>query len=215
MRLQNICVLIVDDHPMVRQGLRSLLSQYPDIQVVGEADGGPTALELVTKLQPDVILLDIRLAGVSGLDLAPQLRHVHPESRIIILTSYDDEGYLLEAAQAGAHGYLLKSASAEILAEAIRAVYAGERRLSPSLLDKVLRQFESLAVQQMHEESGLSQDEINILHLIAEGATNKEIAERLHFSEVTVKRRVQDIFGKLNVDSRLQAAVEAVRRGLV
>lgn len=200
---------------MVRQGLRSLLSQYPDIRVVGEAEGGPTALELVAKLQPDVILLDIRLAGVSGLDLAPQLRHVHPESRIIILTSYDDEGYLLEAAQAGTHGYLLKSASAEILAEAIRAVHAGERRLSPSLIDKVLRQFENLAVQQIHEESGLSQDEINILHLIAEGATNKEIAEKLHFSEVTVKRRVQDIFAKLEVDSRLQAAVEAVRRGLV
>jgi DNA-binding NarL/FixJ family response regulator len=213
--MEDTRVLIVDDHPMVRQGLRSLLSQYPDIRVVGEAEGPPGALELITKLRPDVVLLDIRLAGVSGLDLAHRLRQAVPESRIIILTSYDDEGYLLQAAQAGAHGFLLKSASAEILAEAIRAVHAGERRLSPSLLDKVLHQFESLAVQKMHQESGLSYDEIKILRLIADGATNREIAERLHFSEITVKRRVQDIFAKLDVDSRLQAAVEAVRRGLV
>lgn len=213
--MEGTRVLIVDDHPMVRQGLCSLLSQYPDIRVVGQAASGSVALELITKLQPDVVLLDIRLAEVSGLDLAHRLRQMEPKSRIIILTSYDDEGYLLKAAQAGAHGFLLKSASAEILAEAIRAVHAGERRLSPSLLSKVLHQFEQLAVHKMHQESGLTQDEIDILRLITDGATNREIAEELHFSEITVKRRVQDIFLKLEVDNRLQAAVEAVRRGFV
>ncbi|MFQ5856441.1 MAG: response regulator [Anaerolineae bacterium] len=213
--MRGIRVLVVDDHPVVRQGLRSLLSQYPDIHVVGEAEGGPAALELVARLQPDVVLLDIRLAGPSGLDLARQLRRTQSESRIIILTSYDDEAYLLEAAQAGVHGYLLKSASAEVLADAIRAAGAGERRVSPALLDKLLRQFEDLAVEKMRQESGLLEDEIKILRLIADGATNKEIAEELYWSEITVKRKVQDILAKLGVTTRLQAAVEAVRRGLI
>ncbi len=213
--MRDIRVLVVDDHPVVRQGLRSLLSQYPDIQVVGEAKGGPTTLELVAKLQPDVILLDIRLAGSSGLNLARQLRHAHPRSHIIILTSYDNESYLLEAAQAGVRGYLLKGASAEVLADTIRAVHKGERRISTSLLDKMLRQFEDLATEQVHREAGLSEDEIKILRLIAEGATNKEIAEKLYWSEITVKRKLPELFAKLNVTTRLQAAVEAVRRGLI
>jgi two-component system, NarL family, response regulator DevR len=208
-------VIIVDDHSMVRQGLHSLLSQYSDIQVVGEAEGGPAALELIDKLQPDIVLLDIRLTTSTGLDLARELRRAQSKSRIIILTSYDDEGYLLQAAQAGVHGYLLKSASAESLAEAIRAVHAGERRLSPTLLGTVLRQFEDLATEKVRQESGLSAEEIDVLHLISEGATNKEIAAELYWSEISVKRKLQDIFAKLGVSSRLQAAVEAVRRGLV
>lgn len=208
-------MLVVDDHPVVRQGLRSLLSQYPDIQLVGETEGGPATLDLVARLQPDVILLDIRLAGPSGLDLARRLRQAQSRARVIILTSYDNEDYLLEAAQAGARGYLLKSASAEVLADTIRAVHAGERRISTDLLDKMLRQFESLATEHIHHESGLSEDEIKILRLIADGATNKEIADKLFWSEITVKRKLPDIFDKLGVTSRLQAAVEAVRRGLI
>jgi DNA-binding NarL/FixJ family response regulator len=208
-------VLLVDDHPVVRQGLRSLLSQYPDIRVVGEAGGSPAALELVHGLRPDVVLLDIRLAGPSGLDLARQLRRSGSESRVIILTSYDDEGYLLEAAQAGVRGYLLKSASAEVLADAIRAVHAGEWRLSPVLADKALEHLEALSQAQTQSESGLSDQELQILRLFGEGASTQAISQALYLSERTVKRKTQDILAKLGAASRAQAVAEAFKRGLL
>ncbi|HET7091042.1 MAG TPA: response regulator transcription factor [Anaerolineae bacterium] len=208
-------VLVVDDHPVVRQGLRSLLSQYPGIQVIGEAESGPAALELVAKLQPDVVLLDIRLAGPSGLDVARQLRRSQPNVRVIILTSHDDEAYLIEAAQAGVHGYLLKSASAELLAEAIVAVHAGESRLSPALVRKTLEQLEALSRAQAQSESGLSDQELQLLQLLATGASTQRMAQSLYLSERTVKRKIQDILTKLGAASRAQAVAEAFKRGLL
>jgi DNA-binding NarL/FixJ family response regulator len=213
--IEDTRVLVVDDHPVVRQGLHSLLSQYPDIQVVGETAGGLATLELVARLRPDVVLLDIRLAGPSGLDLARHLQRVQPETRIIILTSYEDEGYLLEAAQAGVRGYLLKSASAEILADAIRAVHKGERRLSPSLGGKALQQLEALGQTQLQSEIGLSDNELQLLKLIADGATTQEMAQALYLSERTIKRKVQDVLDKLRATNRAQAVAEAFRRGLL
>ena len=210
-----ISVLVVDDHPVVRQGLRSLLSQYADIEVVGEAEGELDSLTLVTKLHPDVVLIDIRLDGPSGIALARRVRRVRPETRIIILTSYDDEGYLLEAARAGVHGYLLKSASAEVLADAIRAVYAGEKQLSPLLGGKALDQLVLLTRAQAQSESGLTSQELQLLQLIAEGIVTQEIADTLHFSERTVKRKIQDILVKLGATSRAQAVAEAFKRGLL
>lgn len=208
-------VLVVDDHLVVRQGLRSLLTQYPDIRVVGEAEGGPATLELIAGLQPDVVLLDIRLAGPSGLELARQLRRSGSESRVIILTSYDDQAFLLEAAQAGVHGYLLKSASAEVLADAIRAVHAGERRLSPALADKALEQLEALSQAHARSDSGLSGQELQILKLLADGASTQSIGEALFLSERTVKRKTQDILYKLGASSRAHAVAEAFKRGLL
>lgn len=208
-------VLLIDDHPVVRQGLHSLLSQYPDIEVVAEADGGPVALQLINELRPDVVLLDIRLAGLSGLELARQLRRSGAEARIIILTSHDDEAYLIEAAQAGVHGYLLKSASAELLAEAIRAVRAGEHRLSPALVSKALQQLEALSRTQAQAESGLSDQELRLLQLLAEGVSTQEMARALYLSERTAKRKIQDILTKLGATSRAQAVAEAFRRGLL
>jgi DNA-binding NarL/FixJ family response regulator len=210
-----IRVLIVDDHPVVRQGLQSLLSNYPDIQVAGEADTGLRALEEAARLQPDVVLLDIRLPGASGMDVARQLRRQNPQTRIIILTAYEDDEYLIGALQAGAHGYLLKSASHQTLAEAIRNAHAGRRVLSPSLVDGVLRQFEELAKESLVSQSGLSESELKILPLLAEGATNKEMAERLYWSEATVKRKMRDILAKLEVNNRAQAVAEAIKRGLI
>lgn len=210
-----ITVLVVDDHPVVRQGLHSLLAEYADIKVIGTAANGPSALKLAAELQPNIILLDIRLAGTDGLNVAQQLRKRQPDSRIIILTSYDDDEYLLEAAQVGVHGYMLKGTSAEVLASAIRSIHEGERQLSPALLSKVLRQFETLAVEKARYESGLLEDEVRIIRLLCEGATNKEIADELFWSEITVKRKLQDIYAKLEVSNRLQAAMEAVRRGLI
>ncbi len=210
-----IRVLIVDDHPVVRQGLQSLLSNYPDIQVAGEADTGLSALEQAALLQPDVVLLDIRLPGASGIDVTRQLRRHNPQARIIILTAHEDDEYLIGALQAGAHGYLLKSTSHQTLTEAIRNAHAGLRVLSPNLVDGVLRQFKELARESLVSQSGLSESELEMLRLLAEGATNKEMAERLYWSEATVKRKIGDILAKLEVSNRAQAVAEAVRRGLI
>ena len=210
-----IRVLLVDDHLVVRQGLRSLLSQYPDIQVVGEAEDSQVALGLVSELRPDVILLDVRLADSNGLDFARQLQRYEFDSRVIILTSYDDEEYLLQAAQAGAYGYLLKNTSAEILADAVRAVYAGERRLSPALAGVAFRQIETLSQTRLLAESGLIKQELELLHLIAQGASTQEMAQTLYLSERTIKRKVQDVLDKLGATNRAQAVSEAYKRGIL
>jgi DNA-binding NarL/FixJ family response regulator len=208
-------VLIVDDHPVVRQGLRSLLSQYADIDVVGEADGAPSAMAQVASLQPDVVLVDIRMVGQSGLELARELRRSGAQVRVIILTSHEEEAYLMEAAQAGVHGYLLKSASAELLAEAIRAAHAGEHRLSPQLVSKLLEQLQVMGRAQAQAESGLSDQELALLRLLAEGASTLAMANSLHLGERTVKRKIQDILAKLEATSRAHAVAEAFRRGLI
>jgi DNA-binding NarL/FixJ family response regulator len=208
-------VLIVDDHPVVRQGLRSLLSQYADIDVVGEADGAPSALVQVGNLRPDVVLVDIRMVGPSGLELARELRRSGAEARVIILTSHEEEAYLMEAAQAGVHGYLLKSASAELLAEAIRAAHAGEHRLSPQLVSKLLEQLQVMGQARAQAESGLSDQELALLRLLAEGASTLAMANALHLGERTVKRKIQDILTKLDATSRAHAVAEAFRRGLI
>lgn len=210
-----IRVMLVDDHPVIRRGLLSLLSQYPDILVVGESDGGVEVIQSVIESQPDVILLDIRLVGRSGLDLARQLGRSHPDSQIIILTSYDDETYLLQASQASVHGYLLKSTSAEILADTIRAVHAGEHRLSPSLAGKALEQLATVNRALILSGSRLSEQELSLLKLIADGVKVQEIAQTLYLSERSVKRKTQEILEKLGATSRAQAVAEAFRRGLL
>jgi DNA-binding NarL/FixJ family response regulator len=213
--MERIRVLIADDHPIVRQGIRSLLTQYDDLEVAGEAGTGPAALEQATQLQPDVVLLDVRMAGTNGIEIARQLRHDHPEIRIIILTTYDDKEYLFGALQVGAQAYLLKDVSLDTLPTAIRAVHQGERLLSPLLLDKVLREFQSLATEKLQRDAGLSEEELHILRTMAGGATNKEIAEQFFWSEVTVKKKVQAILAKLSVENRTQAVAKAIRQGLI
>lgn len=213
--MQMINVLLVDDHPVVRQGLTSLLSQYSDIHVIAEADRGSAVLEQASKFRPDVILLDVRLEDVSGLDVARQLRRAQCASRIIILTSYDDENYLLEAARLGVDGFLLKNASAEGLADAIRAVYAGEQRLSPVLGGKAFEQLKALSQAQMRAQSGLSEQELQLLQYIADGASAQEIIRAMYLSERTIKRKTKDLLGKLGATSRAQAVAEAFKRGLL
>lgn len=210
-----IPVMIVDDHLVVRQGLRSLLAEYADVVVVGEADGGPSTLELIAQARPAVILLDIRLIQQSGLELARQLRRRQPDARIIILTSHEEESYLLEAAQAGLHGYLLKTTSAEVLADSIRAVHHGERRLSPALAGKAFAQLEAVIESHVRADSGLSDQELSLLRLLAEGAGMPEMSQSLFLSERTIKRKLQDVMGKLGANSRAQAVAEAFRRGLL
>ncbi len=212
--MENISVLLVDDHPVVRQGLISLLGQYPDIRVVAQADRAETAIEKA-KLKPDVILLDIRLEDASGLDVARQLRRSQCSSRIIILTSYDDENYLLQAARIGVDGYLLKNVSAELLADAIRAVHAGEQQLSPALGGKALGQLRALSRSQLRLESGLAEEELKLLQFIADGLSVPEITRALYWSESTVKRKTKDVLAKLGATSRAQAIGLAFKRGLL
>jgi len=210
-----IRIFLVDDHPVVREGLRSLLASFPDFYVVGEAEDAMAITSQVEATQPDVLLLDIRLGNASGIEAARQLRRSQPSVKIIILTTYDDAEYLQQALAADVHGYLLKSASHEQLAEAIRAVHRGERLLSPPLLGKVMEEFGRLARDKSRHESGLSDQELQVLRGIAAGATNREIAEQLFWSEVTVKRKIQDIIEKLGVANRSQAIAEAIRHGWI
>lgn len=213
--MSTIRVLICDDHPIVRQGVRSVLANHPDIQVVGEAENASTLFAIVASLKPDVVLVDIRMPGQGGIEITQRLKHDSPDIKVIVLSTYDDDEYLFGALRAGAEGYLLKSASQEVLADAIRQVGRGERLLSPNLMGKVMREFHDLAKDKVRAESGLTDQEIQVLQMIAAGATNKEIAEKLYWSEVTVKRKVQDILEKMGVANRAQAVAEAGKRGLL
>jgi DNA-binding NarL/FixJ family response regulator len=213
--MKPVRVLIVDDHPIVRQGVRSLLDAFTDIEVVGEADGPASALSQVAKLHPDVVLLDVRLGEANGIEVARQMRRYHPDSRVIILTTYDDDEYLFGALQVGAHAYLLKDVALDELPAAIRAVHSGQRLLSPLLVDRVLKQFQTIASEKLRRDAGLTAEEVHILSLMADGATNRDIAEALHFSEVTIKKKVQEILDKLGAANRTQAVAAAIRRGLI
>lgn len=210
-----IHILVVDDHPVVRHGVRDLLSKDPYLTIVGEAGSAPKALEQIKALQPDVVLLDIKLPGSDGVELTRQVRNLYTEIKIIILTAYRDEEYLLGALRAGAHGFLLKQASYETLAEAIHKVYAGERLLSPSLITRVLEEFETVAREQIVSESDLTTRELEILNHLAAGDSTQEMADALHWSEATVNRCIHDILSKLNVSNRAHAVAEAIRRGLI
>ncbi len=211
--METIRVMVVDDHPIVRQGVRSLLSNYADFEIVGEAESGSTALRQVGDLAPHVVLLDIRMPGVTGIDLVKQLRQIAPETKVLMLTSFDDSEYVTGALRAGAHGYVLKSVSDETLVSAIRAVYFGERVLSPQVMDQVIQHFTGETLEPA--VIGLTEDERRILRLLAGGASNAKIAADLYMGETTIKRKLQDIFEKMGVHSRAQAAAEAVRRGLI
>lgn len=206
-------IVIVDDHPVVRQGVSNMLAYQPDIQVVGEAGNAMAFFRRLEECNPDLVLLDIRLPDQSGIEIAQRLKRERPNIRIIMLTTYDDDEYLFQALRAGAHGYLLKSVSPSVLAAAIRRVAKGERLLSPRLMDSVLREFQEMARER--SRCDLSDEQLRILRLIADGAINKEIAEALFVSEVTAKRKVQEILEILGASNRAQAAAEAARRGLV
>lgn len=220
MTTATIKVLIADDHLVVRQGLRSLLATVGDVEIVGEAEDGAAAVHLASALKPDILLLDMRMPGLSGIEVISDLRAAHSPAKIIVLTTYDDDDYLFGALEAGVEGYLLKNLSQAELAEAIRAVSRGERVLAPALTGKLLSQFTSLARERARgapprdkAEAELTEAEIQLLQLMADGASNKLIAEQMYWSEVTVKRRIREIFAKLGASHRAQAVAEAFRRG--
>jgi DNA-binding NarL/FixJ family response regulator len=207
--------MVVDDHQVVREGVISMLRAASEIEVVGQAANAPEAVQRARELKPDVVLLDIRLPGTSGWEVCRTLCTNLPETHVIMLTSFQDEDYLFKALRAGARGYLLKTSSHEELVDAIRSVARGKRLLSPPMVDKLVSQFSELAREMERHETGMDQEELEILKLLAQGATNAEIAQETHWSEVSVKRKLQSIFDRLGVEDRTSAAVEAVRRGLI
>lgn len=213
--MNSIRVCIVDDHPVVREGVRGLLAQQADIEITGEAGSGSELLAGLPRARPDVVLLDIRLPDQNGLEVLARLKREWPEIKVIILTTYEEDEYLFAALRAGADGFLLKSASSDLLANAIRQVAAGERLLMPNLVGRVMAGFQELAQTRARAEAGLTGQEIEVLRLIAAGATNREIAEKVYWSEITVKRKVQDILEKLGAANRAQAVAAAARRGLL
>jgi DNA-binding NarL/FixJ family response regulator len=214
-RTEPIRVLIVDDHVVVRRGLISMLESIEEVKLVGEAGDAQEALEQIPIVRPDVLLLDIRMPGMDGLRLLRYLSDKKPELKIIILTNYAEEQFLLNAFQAGAYGYLLKNVKRKDLVDALYAAHEGRRMLSPELLNSALKQLSELSQQQALDRLGLSEGEIDLLKLVAEGHTNRQIAEEMFWSETTVKRKLSDVFQKLNATDRAQAVAVAMRYGLL
>jgi len=212
-----IRVLIADDHALFRQGIRRLIDATGDIEVVGEAANGDDTIALVEDLAPDVVLLDVMMPGMSGIDAARVIKTVSPRTRVVILTVHTNEEFLFDAIKAGAMGYLLKDASSEELLRAIRVVFQGEGLLAPTMAAKIFKEFARTAsVQGLASVlAPLTQREVEILQHVTGGQANKEIAHRLGISERTVKNHLSNIMEKLHVNSRTQAAVYALRAGLV
>jgi DNA-binding NarL/FixJ family response regulator len=212
--MTKIRIHIVDDHPVVRHGLKSLLSNFEDFIIVGESASVDESKTWISDLEPDIVLLDLRLPGASGLDLLSWLRQEYPHIKALILTSFDDDEYIVSALRRGAHGFILKSSSDEMLCDAIRAVYRNGRVLSPQVSEQLVQQ----AVEGIDSEEktgDFSAEELTILRALVDGMSNDEIARILYISVATVKRRLQKIFTKLDVDNRSQAVAQSIRRRLL
>jgi len=211
-----IRVLVVDDHVLLRQGIRVLLNEEQDFEVVGEAEEEQGALSLTIELQPDIVLVDIGLGTSGGLDVAKQLLRTSPETRIVLFAGSNDEQLLFDAVRIGVHGYLQKTLSIEDLRRALRAVKRGERVLGETqAVTQVVIEFHRLAQEQNRLNWGLSTTHIELVPLAAQGRTNKEIGKHMYWSEVQVKRKMQEVYRKLQVTDRAQAVAQAMRHGLI
>ena len=211
----RIRVMVVDDHQIVRDGIVLTLRDEPDIEVVGVAENAEEALQHVGALCPDIVLMDVSLPGQNGLDASIQLRAMYPRIKIVILTVYDDELYLSKALKSGASGYLLKDAPSRLIPQSLRAVALGSTVVPSGLIEGVVENSNVGATERKLEESGLTLRELDVLGLIAEGHTNRSIAEQLKLAEGTVKKYVQNLIGKLNCRDRAHAAVTATRAGFL
>lgn len=218
----KIRLLIVDDHQVVREGLSSILTTRGDIEVVGMARDGREAVEKARQLSPDVVLMDISMPGMNGVEATRQIKKENPQTGIVVLSMYAEEEYIFDLVRAGATGYLLKDADSSQIANAIRAISRGESMIHPVVVSKILSEFSQLSNNRKVKEDrraqkqyDLSNREISVLQLVAEGKTNKEIARDLRISEKTVKNHTRSIFHKLNVSDRTEAAIQAVKEGLI
>ena len=210
-------VVVVDDQELFRRGLTMLLGVEPDIEVVGEAGDGNSAIELVLETVPDVVLLDVRMPKRSGLEACMRIKEQAPSTRIIMLTVSDEEGDLYEAVKNGASGYLLKDSSIEEVAQAIRVVNEGQSLISPSMAVKLIDEFKQMSKPEREQGPALrlTDRELEVLRLVAKGLNNREVAKELFISENTVKNHVRNILEKLQLHSRMEAVMYAMREKLL
>ncbi len=210
-------ILIADDHPLLREALCQVFSNQKDMEIVGQAGNGQEAVDLALQLKPDILVMDIMMPKFDGLEASRQIKKISPNTAILILTAYDDDNYVLGLLEAGATGYLMKSAKGQDLVEAVRAVRAGESVLHPKIIEKLLKQAMAKPAETIEPKikNLLSDREMEMLKLLATGMSNKEIAEKLCLSLRTVKAHMSNIFTKMNVASRSEALVESLKKGLL
>ena len=212
---ENISLLITDDHAIVRQGIRVFLELQPDFTVLGEADSGEAAVRMAAELVPDVVLMDLVMPGMGGVEATRKVRQVSPHSQVIVLTSYHEDEFIFPALRAGAISYVLKDVSPNELAETVRKAAQGESVLHPRVASRVVQELRGAKRDTPNLFQELSDRELEVLRLIADGRSNAEIAEKLIISEKTVKGHVSNILSKLHTLDRTQAAVLAWQQGLM
>ena len=217
--MSKVRVLIADDHQVVREGLSAILKTKKDLDVVGVAKDGIEAVEKTRQLLPDVVLMDISMPRMNGVEATREIKRENPHIGVVVLTMYAEEEYIFDLVKSGATGYLLKDADSDEIVKAIHAIAEGESLIHPSVASKILNEFSLLAEGKGRKpgrmEHDLTDREITVLQLVSEGKTNKEIANVLNLSEKTVKNHVRNIFHKLHVYDRTQAAIHAIRKGLI
>ncbi|MGB9846776.1 MAG: response regulator [Desulfotomaculales bacterium] len=214
--MKKIKVLIADDHPVVRKGIRRILEMERDIEVVGEAGNGQQVLEDFAHLQPDVVLLDITMPGVDGVEVARRLKKARPETKVIILTVHEQEQFLFRAIEADVDGYLLKDLSETELAIVIRRVHVGDQFIDPAMTRPLLRELKNIALSRKGRQKSVFTDrELEVLRMLAQGMSNKEMADLLYVSESTLKRTVRGLSQKLQAENRSRIVAEARSRGII
>jgi NarL family two-component system response regulator LiaR len=212
---EPITVLIVDDHAMVRQGVRAFLVTQPDFSVVGEASSGEEAVKMAAQFVPDVILMDLIMPNMDGVEATRRIKQVSPRSQVVVLTSYHEDENIFPAVKAGALSYILKDLSADELASAVRKAAVGEAVLHPRVAARVIKEVQGARGEKVNPFTELSERELEVLKLIADGMSNAEMAAKLVLSEKTIKAHVSNILSKLQLADRTQAAVYAWREGIV
>jgi NarL family two-component system response regulator LiaR len=212
----RISILLVDDHKIVREGSRQLLEQFDDMNVVGEASDGLEAIRLAGELHPEVIVMDVRLPNLNGIEATRSITTSFPEIKVLILSAYDDDSYIFPLLEAGASGYLLKTSSGKEFAEAIRLVHTGQTALSPRISSKIVNRIGGRkAYRKKDMPKGLTEREMVVLRSAAHGSANKTIASQLGISTQTVQVHLRNIFGKLGVSSRSEAIARAMQYGWI
>lgn len=212
---EAITVLLVDDHAVVRQGVEAFLSTQPDIAVAGQAASGGEALRLAAELAPDVVLMDLKMPEMDGVETTRRLKQISPRTQVIVLTSYHDDEHIFPAIRAGALSYLLKDAGPKEIATAVRKAAAGEAVIHPRVAARLVQEISGARALEVNPFTELTERELEVLQLLAQALSNAEIAKRLVISEKTVKSHVSNILGKLHLADRTQAAVYAWREGIV
>lgn len=214
--MSPIRLILADDHVMLRQGTLAMLARESDLTVVGEANDGAEAVRLAETLRPDVVVMDVRMPGMNGIEATRQIRNRWPSVQVLVLTAHDDDEYVFALLEAGANGYLLKTAPVADLVRAIRTVAAGESAMAPSIVRKLVNRVSGRKAQEPEDEfEALTGREMEVLKLLAQGMTNKQIADTLIISDRTVQTHLSNIFGKLGVNSRTEAILIAMKRNLL